>query len=544
MNVLSAVTPPLAGRLRWLLELAPVEVPQAAGSVLVFASIALLFIARGLRRGMRHTWIAALALLAISLITNLTKGLDVEEALCSAAVAFVLIHYRHAFRVRPAPAAFRRAAGVAVAGVVGAVAFGALLVTVVGVHHRSGDSGSVTALVERLAGDNALPLPAANPLVTPALGALGIALVVAIGATLVAPHRRRSRPAEEHRAERELARAIVVRESADTLGFFALRNDRDWFFTGHTVVAYAVHNGVCLVSPDPIGPAAEREDAWADFCAFADANGWSVAVMAASASWLPTYQAMGMRAIYLGDEAIVDCRSFTLAGGAMKSLRGAHNRVSKAGFRVELVDPNDLDAVRRREVLELLPETHRGAIERGFSMTLSRVFDPDDHGLLLALARDAQGRAQAVCQFVPCAEIRGFSLDLMRRRHDEALPNGVIDFVIIETIEHLRQQGYEGLGLNFAVLRAVVSGERNESAWHGIERRVLARLSESAQIESLWRFNAKFHPEWQPRWVVVDAVEHVPAQGFAIADAESIWELPVVGGLIERRARRRAAAVT
>ncbi|HTN81428.1 MAG TPA: hypothetical protein VMK16_17290, partial [Acidimicrobiales bacterium] len=80
MNVLSAVTPPLAGRLRWLLGLAPVEVPQAAGSALVFASIALLFIARGLRRGMRHTWIAALALLAISLITNLTKGLDIEEA--------------------------------------------------------------------------------------------------------------------------------------------------------------------------------------------------------------------------------------------------------------------------------------------------------------------------------------------------------------------------------------------------------------------------------------------------------------------------------
>jgi lysyl-tRNA synthetase class 2 len=161
---------------------------------------------------------------------------------------------------------------------------------------------------------------------------------------------------------------------------------------------------------------------------------------------------------------------------------------------------------------------------------------------LLAIARDVEGQAQAVCQFVPSPEIDGYSLDLMRRRQDAALPNGVIDFVIVETIRHMRRLGRRGLGLNFSVLRAVVSGERSDSTWTGIERRVAARLSESAQIESLWRFNAKFHPEWQPRWVVVDAVEHAPAQGFAIADAESIWELPVVGGLIERRARRRAAA--
>ena len=262
LNVSSAVTPPLATRLRWLLDLAPVEVPQAAGSALVFASIALLVIARGLRRGMRHTWIAAMALLAVSLLTNLTKGLDVEEAACTAAVAYALFRYRHAFRVRPAPTAFRRAALVAVTGVAGAVTVGGVLVALVGAHHRTGDD-SVTAPAERLAGNAALPLPAASPFVTPALAALGIAVVAAVGWILVAPHRRRAQSPAEHRAEREQARAIVARHGADTLAYFALRDDKDWFFTGHSVVAYAVRNGVCLVSPDPIGPPEERADAWA-----------------------------------------------------------------------------------------------------------------------------------------------------------------------------------------------------------------------------------------------------------------------------------------
>jgi lysyl-tRNA synthetase class 2 len=475
----------------------------------------------------------------VSLLSNLTKGLDVEEAACSAAVALALVRYRHAFRVHPAPLAFRRAAVVAAGGVACAIAVGGILVAIAGVHRGRHDS--MRALAERLAGNAALPLPTASPIVTPALAALGIAVVAAMGWILVSPHRRRTQSPAEHLAEREQARVIVTRHGADTLAYFALRDDKDWFFTGHSVVAYAVRNGVCLVSPDPIGPPEERADAWADFCAFADGSGWSVAVMAAGASWLPIYQAMGMRAIYLGDEAIVDCDSFTLDGGEMKSLRGAHNRVSKAGYTVDFVDPNQLDSRARREVLELLPETRQGGVERGFSMTLSRVFDREDTGLLLAIARDVDGRAHAVCQFVPSPEIGGYSLDLMRRRQDESLPNGVIDFVVVETIVHMRRIGLRALGLNFSVLRAVVSGERSDSTWHGIERRVLARLSESAQIESLWRFNAKFHPDWLPRWVVVDAVEHVPAQGFAIADAESIWELPVVGGLLEHRARRRAA---
>ena len=72
----------------------------------------------------------------------------------------------------------------------------------------------------------------------------------------------------------------------------------------------------------------------------------------------------------------MDCTAFTLDGGSMKSLRGAHNRVSKAGYTVEFVDPNHLDSRGRRELLELLPETRRGGIERGFSMTLSRVLRP------------------------------------------------------------------------------------------------------------------------------------------------------------------------
>ena len=61
------------------------------------------------------------------------------------------------------------------------------------------------------------------------------------------------------------AREIVALHGSDTLSYFALRDDKQFFFHDETLVAYAVVNGVCLVSPDPIGPVAQRAAAWEAF---------------------------------------------------------------------------------------------------------------------------------------------------------------------------------------------------------------------------------------------------------------------------------------
>ena len=110
----------------------------------------------------------------------------------------------------------------------------------------------------------------------------------------------------------------MAAHGGDTLAYFALREDKSWFFTGDCVVAYAVRDGVCLVSPDPIGPPEQWAAAWAEFTAFADRHGWPVSVVGAAAGWLPVYRASGLRPVYLGDEAIVDCGAFTLDGRAMR----------------------------------------------------------------------------------------------------------------------------------------------------------------------------------------------------------------------------------
>ena len=105
-----------------------------------------------------------------------------------------------------------------------------------------------------------------------------------------------------------------------------------------------------------------------------------------------------------------------------------------------------------------MAESRQGTAERGFSMTLGRLFDPADEGLLLAVCYGPDGAPAALCQYVPAPEIDGYSLDLMRRSEGEH-PNGLIDFLIVCTIDHLRAEGRQGLGLNFATMRAVLADE-------------------------------------------------------------------------------------
>ena len=108
-------------------------------------------------------------------------------------------------------------------------------------------------------------------------------------------------------------------------------------------------------------------------------------------------------------------------------------------------------------------------------------------------------------------------------------PNGLTDFVVVRTIEHLRDRGQRGLGLNFAVLRAVLADEVAPSIGSRVNKRLLGWLGDSMQIESLWRYNAKFDPEWQPRYAVYDSRESVLPAAWAVARAESFWELPLLG---------------
>ena len=373
--------------------------------------------------------------------------------------------------------------------------------------------------------------------------AVGVSLIVVALYLLTRPvvDRRLSsgRAAIGRRAAELRARDIVRRHGTGTLDYFALRDDKQWFFHRDSLVAYAVIGGVCLVSPDPIGPFSERAHVWDSFRRYVDRNGWGLGVMGAGEEWLPTYQASGMRFLYIGDEAVVDPRGFSLQGGKMKGLRQAVNRVARYGYTVRFLDPARLDPADAARMAELMAKSRRGEQERGFSMMLGRLFDRRDTGLLLTLVEGPDGAPVAMCQFVPSPAIGGYSLDLMRRDPGDH-PNGLLDFALCSTIERLKEMGMKGLSLNFAALRSVLEGDSGDGVTQRVERWALRRLSGVLQIETLWRFNAKYEPRWLPRYIVFDSAEQFVPVVVQIMRAESLTEVPVIGRLLTTGVAKRS----
>lgn len=177
-------------------------------------------------------------------------------------------------------------------------------------------------------------------------------------------------------------------------------------------------------------------------------------------------------------------------------------------------------------------------------MALGRIGDGSDGDCLIATAHKADdqpgayGDLKAILHFVPWGE-DGVSLDLMRR--DRSADPGMNELLIVAALQAAPKLAITRVSLNFAMFRAALArGEKIGAgpvlrAWRGL----LVFLSRWFQIESLYKFNAKFQPRWEPRFVVYRASADLPRIGFAAMQAEGFVTLALP---LPRFLRRRTAA--
>jgi lysyl-tRNA synthetase class 2 len=137
-------------------------------------------------------------------------------------------------------------------------------------------------------------------------------------------------------------------------------------------------------------------------------------------------------------------------------------------------------------------------------------------------------------QFVPAYGRAAVSLSFMRRQRDT--PNGLTEFLVARTIEKLRSRGIEEVSLNFAAFARIVDG-RPQRGVMGVAARVLSAGDRFFQIESLYRFNTKFFPHWEPRYFMFDGFTNLPRAALAALRAEG--QLPTVS--LRRRSPETAA---
>lgn len=486
-------------------------------------AVALVVTARSLARGSRRGWQLAAALLTLLLVLHIERGFD-DGAVVTGLAVVALLARRGDFRRRGDPSAKPRVALQALALVAVVLVYGIVTLWVnrlmADQPYTLGFALHVTARAAAglsLTGAHHLSGPVADwfPLTVFLLGAGG---VVAILLQWLAPWRYRLLHAGH---ELDVVRGLVATFGVDTLAPFALRSDKSYFFARDqsAFLAYRVVGGVAIVAGDPIGRTGSRADLLRSFLEFAHERGWRVAVLGVSEGDLELYRSLGLRALYHGDEAVVETESFSLDGRPIRKVRQSVHRLERAGFTAKVLRPSQIGPQLRAELEEVARIWRGNAPDRGFVMAFDVLFREGDDDAVFVVGVDEAGHARGFLHFAVCPAGSALSLSSMPRTPD--VPNGFTEWLICESIAWAREHGYARVSLNFSPFAALLSPEGDLSVAQRVQAATLRRMKGWFQLDNLLVFNRKFLPAWQRRFVVYERRLDLPRVGVAALAVEA-----------------------
>ena len=527
VDVASVVTPGVSSSLSPLESVAPNVLPHLARALVVPTGLALVVLARGLRRRRRRAWQLTTALVVAAVVLHVLQGRNYGAAVANTLLATSLIARRHDFTGRGDPDTRSRflaratlyAAAVFLYGIVALwinrlaidrpytvvlalreTAEAAVGIDISGSRHVSGDFGSWFPLSVFL---------------------LSIAAAISLLWTWIAPWRRRILP-----RERDWSRAheIVSARARDSLAPFALRQDKSYFFSENerAFLAYTVVAGVAIVSGDPVGPEEDLGALLQRFLDFAHDRGWRIAVLGAGEACVDVYRGLGLRVLYHGDEAVVDTASFSIEGRAIRKVRQSVTRLEREGYAAEIRYAGEIPFEERAELEDVLLIWRGRQPDRGFTMELDSLFRLEGRDALFVVGRDGRGKIKGFLHFAVVGR-ETLSLSSMPRLLDT--PNGFNEWLVVEAIGWARTHGFDYVSLNFAPFAAVFS-DTEADAGRRMLRGALEKLKFRFQLDNLFAFNRKFQPTWRSRFVVYEHLGDLPRVSLAGLAAEGYLALP------------------
>jgi phosphatidylglycerol lysyltransferase len=291
----------------------------------------------------------------------------------------------------------------------------------------------------------------------------------------------------------------VLAESPSTLSNAVLTGDKHVLFSasGRSFIMYQVQGRSWIALGDPVGPRSEAEELVWRFRELSDEHGGRVVFYQSSVECLPLYVDLGLAAMKIGEEARVPLANFSLEGSIRAELRTARRRGERDRATFEVVQPADVPQIL--PALRVISDSwlkEKATAEKGFSV--GSYSERYLRNFPIALVR-RDGEPVAFANLWQSAAHEELAVDLMRFSPDA--PPGAMDFLFVELMLWARQQGFSWFSLGVAPLAGL---ERHPlaPAWHRIGNFVFRHGEHFYNFEGLRRYKAKFHPTWEPKYLV------------------------------------------
>lgn len=505
VDIISVLTPALKGRLDILANFLPVEALRLSNGLVLLIGVLQLVTAAFLLKGMRSAWNIAVLLCILAIGGNMIKGLDYEEAVLALTVLVVLLLTRKQYYVKANRNLQNFSLGVALTIFAAVTVYGIVGFYFLDKRHFGIDFSLENAV--RSTFDNFIFLNSGGlvakthfaSLFLNSIRLLGAGAILLIVYGSIKPYLFEDGVEEEELQE---AKQLLEKYGRSAVDYFKTYSDKLFFFPENRdgFIAYRASGDFAIALEGPV--CANQEEIklgiLREFEQFCLQNGLKAAYYRVDGKEIGLYEKLGRKNIIIGQEAIVDLDSFSLEGGARKSLRNALSSIQKKGFVIKTYLPPVKSGMLQK--VRQVSDDWLISLEREEMVFSQGRFDENElkNQPLLSLENEDE-KVVAFLNIIPDYASGELTYDLIRKTTDA--PGGNMDALIVELIAYGKANGYKFLNMGMAPLSGI---EKGRDFPEQAVKFAYEKLRMFSHYHGLRDFKQKFSPAWEDRFLVYD----------------------------------------
>jgi phosphatidylglycerol lysyltransferase len=503
INIISVVTPPEHHRLRLLRKFMPLDAINASGAVVLFVGLVLLITSAYMFKGLKNAWRLAILMTVISLIGNLTKALDYEEATFAAATLVLLLTSRNQYPVKSNLRLVRFGLYSVIIVVLSILIFGFVSFyfinpRVFGIDFTWRQSLLYSVQIFLLGGnDNLVPHTPFGHQFIWIFQLLGFMSWGFLLFAIIKPHFK-SEPVSG--SARKKAAELLSEFGKSPVDYFKVSNDKLLFFSDlyDAFVSYRVANGFAIVLEEPVCAEDHKTEVLAEFLNECKKMGLKVAFYRVGQNSILWFDELRKKKVIIGQEAILDVEMFNLEGRNNKSLRNALNSLNKKGFVTEILRSplkSALVADLKKVSDEWLVLSERE--EQVFSQGMFDEKEITKHDVIIC--RDPSATIVAFLNIIPDFAPEECTYDLIRRR--ENAPGGCMDALIIKMVDYARENKFRYINLGLAPMTGITHPQNPAEQ---IIKYASEKFKRFRHYQGLRDFKEKYTTIWEDKYLVYE----------------------------------------
>ena len=501
INLISVITPPLAERLVLVKHFLPFEARHISKLSVLVIGIGLMVISAQLLKGLKSAWYLAIIFSMFSILGNVFKAFDYEEASFALFTILLLFFTQKQYLIKTNRRFLRLGLSSILLVLFAILIFDFFSFYLIDKQHFGIDftwSQSIYYTLQSfLLFYTDLPKPAT------AFGQDFISITKFLGFiswiffifALLIPFKF---DFENEENEENSAQELLNKYGNSALDFFKISKDKSLYFSENRegFVSFKIANNFAVVLEEPVCDEEDKLYILKEFEAFCKNKGLKPIYYRAPETNLFLFKSLKKQKLLIGQEALVDVQNFSLQGKDRKSLRNGINSISKKGFVSEVFEAPHSD--RFMAELKSISDEWLQEFDKKESVFSQGSFEEEElKNQTIIGIKDETGNLQAFLNIIPDFAPEESTYDLIRKRKEA--PGGCLDVLIVSLIEYSKEKNLKYLNMGLTPMTGI---EAPDNPVEQIMKYAYHRVGSLKHFQTLRFFKEKYATIWENKFLI------------------------------------------